>query len=301
MAIGYRHTPVEGPPAGPALPLWGRVALYVPIQVGLYVGAEMVLTLVGLLLQAAKVLPGPEALLSAPEALFGLEALWAAASLGLTALFWLSLDRRPWVELGLRAPRPREWPLALLLGLAPLAVTLPVVLATGHLRFFGFAASVPFVLYRAAMYAALSLAVAFAEEVPFRGYLLPNLSQRLGRPAAILLVTLLFVAFHLADPDYRRPLSFLNVAIVGTGLALLRLGTGGLALPILTHAVYDFSLFTFVGDPDLPGIFRRSIGPETLWLGGEHAAGLLDIGITFLWLAAIYWGIYLPARAPKPL
>jgi uncharacterized protein len=273
------------------MPLWPRLALYLGAQALLFSAAF------ALGAAAAERLPGAGML----EAVLAGELAWGLPGLALTLLFWRFLDRRPWPRLGLRLPGARAAAGALLLGLAPLAAVLPVSLAAGHHRIEGLAAASPgAVLYLLGATALLALSIGLAEEVPFRGYLLPNLAERLGAPAAVALTSVLFAAIHTLDPAYRQPLNAAQMVLVGAALAWLRLGSGSLALPVLTHAAYNLGLLLVVGSPDLPGLFRTSTGPPDLWLGGEQAVGILDLVATGLWAAAVWRWAAARAGAKPP-
>jgi membrane protease YdiL (CAAX protease family) len=271
--------------APPALPLRARKPLNLLAQVGLYYAAA---SLADLLLARFPHLNGGVLASGIAEYVLAHEAIWAVLSVGVTALFWQFLDRLPAARRGLRPPTGRQWAAAVLFGLAPMVAVYPVALATGHLRVDGFETSAAaLLLYRLALYVALSVSIAAAEEVPFRGYLLPNLAAAGGAPAGVAVSSLLFVAIHWVDPVYHHPLSTLQLAMTAVGFAWLRLGAGTLLVPVAAHAVYDLALFLLVGDPDLPGVLRTRVGPESLWLGGARTAGLVDLLVTAFWLAGI--------------
>ncbi len=80
-----------------------------------------------------------------------------------------------------------------------------------------------------------------AEEVVFRGMLLPALLHR-GRRFAVWVSSAVFALIHLVDPNAAFSLPFLFVLSVV--LANERLRTGGLARPVAIHA--GFNLVTVV-------------------------------------------------------
>jgi membrane protease YdiL (CAAX protease family) len=80
-----------------------------------------------------------------------------------------------------------------------------------------------------------------AEEVVFRGMLLPALLHR-GRRAAVLLSSAGFALIHLVDPNAAFSVPFLFVLAVI--LANERLRTGGLGRPVAIHA--GFNLVTVI-------------------------------------------------------
>ncbi len=80
----------------------------------------------------------------------------------------------------------------------------------------------------------------FAEELFFRGLLLPLLLHRLSTPAAVILSSLLFAGFHFHAPSF---LSLFAVAIV---CAVAYLRTRSLAAPIILHAAYNLVNLSWV-------------------------------------------------------
>jgi membrane protease YdiL (CAAX protease family) len=80
-----------------------------------------------------------------------------------------------------------------------------------------------------------------AEETVMRGVLLPSLVAPLGRAGAVAGAALLFALMHL--DAYR----FLFTLTIGIALGILRLRTGSLSPPIVTHA--SLNALTFVVAP----------------------------------------------------
>lgn len=80
------------------------------------------------------------------------------------------------------------------------------------------------------------LAAPVSEEIIFRGFLLNaslgwgKVSQQLG----IVLTSLLFAAIHM---QYQAPISFVHLFIFSAVLCVVRIGTGGLVVPMLLHAL----------------------------------------------------------------
>jgi CAAX protease family protein len=91
-----------------------------------------------------------------------------------------------------------------------------------------------------------SLLVGFIEEIPYRGFMLPKLSERLNFWTANLITSLLFVAIHL--PGWMA----LHSLRAGTGVTIFIFGfvmgiafrwSGSLWTPIVTHSANDFLSF----------------------------------------------------------
>src|SRR5204862_55695 len=120
----------------------------------------------------------------------------------------------------------RQLGAGLLLSAVPGVLLTAVEIAAGHLQVEGWAHRgwwMNFAL--AAAYALYTLGIGFAEEVPHRGYLLPNLIAVAGRRWGIVLSTLLFTLPHLVGDRGTELLNVASVFLAGVMLALLRLGT----------------------------------------------------------------------------
>ena len=115
------------------------------------------------------------------------------------------------------------------------------------------------------------LAVGFAEEFLFRGYLLFTMAEGIGFWPAALLLSLLFGAVHLHNPG-EGIVGALSVFAIGMFLCLTLRRTGDLWLAIGWHAAFDFGETYFYSVPDsglvTPGhLFAASLhGPR--WLTG---------------------------------
>lgn len=232
------------------------------------------------------------------EFVLALEAVWALLLLALVAGFWRLLDRRPWPDLGLQIGNVRQWALGLALGALPGVLVFGLDLAMGHIRIEGLAEPLPGAcLYRALLFALLSLAIGLTEELPFRGYLLPVLASRFGRAIPLLLTAALFLVFHLGDPDYHSPANMAQVLLMAVVLSWLRFATGGLLVPILVHAAWDACYFMLVRGPDMPGLLRLRLGPPNPWFGDFHTAGWLDLVVMVAWAYGVWRWIYRPWAA----
>jgi membrane protease YdiL (CAAX protease family) len=73
-----------------------------------------------------------------------------------------------------------------------------------------------------------------AEEIVFRGQLLPRLAARLGRGPALLASSVLFGSIHSNYGLYAG-----LVIVLGWGLGWARLASGGLAVPIALHVLFN--------------------------------------------------------------
>lgn len=241
----------------------------------------------------------------------------ALATLWLTTRF---LERRPFVDVGLRWDRDfsRELAIGLLLGALLMTGVFGVERALGWVTvtgaFVSGAAGRPFALAFLTP-VLVFVCVGILEEVLFRGFLLRNLAQgiagRLLSPraallAACLLSSALFGWGHRNNPS-ATAVSTLNVAVAGVFLALPFLITGRLALSIGLHVTWNLCQGNLYGFP-VSGITSlkttliaiRQGGPE-LWTGGPFGpeAGLLGLAAMGVGSLAIFVWLRGPGGAAE--
>lgn len=72
-----------------------------------------------------------------------------------------------------------------------------------------------------------------AEEIMFRGMLLPRLSRSMGKHAAVVVSSAIFASVHLVDPNtiYGLP----GLFVIGIVLGYMAVASGNLSLPIFGH------------------------------------------------------------------
>ncbi len=95
------------------------------------------------------------------------------------------------------------------------------------------------ILGYALRWAVVFLAVGFAEEFLFRGYLQFTLAEGMGFWPAALLLSLIFGAVHLRNPG-EGAVGALSVFAIGIFLCFTLRRTGDLWLAIGWHAAFDF-------------------------------------------------------------
>ncbi len=83
------------------------------------------------------------------------------------------------------------------------------------------------------------------EEYLFRGVLLSGLSQRFSNFWAIFLSSVVFMAFHLLEYSGYW-FALVSVFLLGILLAVLRLRSQSMLVPIICHAGYNFIMLTLV-------------------------------------------------------
>jgi membrane protease YdiL (CAAX protease family) len=137
--------------------------------------------------------------------------------------------------------------------------------------------------------------VALGEELMFRGLPLVLCARTLGRPAAIVLLSVLFALAHITNPDIGvRALG--NIALAGILLSLVFYSPGGMWAAFGTHLGWNGTLAA-LGAPvsglpfDIPYIDYTMGGPE--WLTGGRfgpEGGLLStLTITSAVVFVVQW------------
>ncbi len=87
----------------------------------------------------------------------------------------------------------------------------------------------------------ISVLAGVGEEALFRGFLLQHGSAWLGVPLGVALTSLLFGLMHAVSLDY-----IIFATLIGAAMSGLYLWSGNLALPMATHAAYDFAALVYM-------------------------------------------------------
>lgn len=107
------------------------------------------------------------------------------------------------------------------------------------------------------------LAVAYNEEMIFRGYGLETLSAATGQPLAIAILTPLFALWH--GPGWMR---FCGHSDFGLAMTVLRLGSGSLWLPFGFHFGWNYLQTAILGDPRyFTSLYPVPLSGPTVWVG----------------------------------
>lgn len=162
------------------------------------------------------------------------------------ALFLRALDGNPLplpVALGLPLDRTATRQFGTGLGLGALLMTadVAIIVCFGSLHFHLHPSR--YMLVRAAAVAVLLFCAALLEELTFRGYPFQKLTECLGAFWAVIVLSALFGALHLSNPDAQGLLSwgFFNTLAVGILCALARIRSGSLWFPFGLH--FGWNLF----------------------------------------------------------
>lgn len=287
----------ETPSAKPRMPLWGRVALFIICYSVAHLVTQVAYGV--LLLQLAPPPAGAPA--EQPPAGFSLGwySTIALVSMAVSWGFWTRVDRRRWSDLRLRLADGAAWRRGGVWALLLIVPTTAIHVALGHVHFEGWAFDGPAEgLMRSCLHLGSALAVAVSLELPFRGYLLGTLGERLSPGKAVLISSVLSWVAHSHQPEQRDLLNALTTVTTGAAFAYLRLASGSLALPTAAATVLYLDFFLFSSDPWLEPLVKLRYGAPSVWLSGsDYYAGLLDVWLVFFWLVGIYVWVYLPSAA----
>lgn len=136
----------------------------------------------------------------------------------------------------------------------------------------------------------IMIAVALAEELVFRGYVLNNLMQSMKPQAALLLSAILFAILHSLNPNFNLT-AFLNILLAGLLLGINYIFTRNLWFSIMLHLSWNFVQGPVLGFKvsglELPTLLQQNLRGSILLTGGEF-------GLEASWLAVIVFAIAIP-------
>ena len=218
--------------------------------------------------------------------------------LPLTYLFRRFLDGETVLSLGLATTGGwlRDMVAGLLLGTVLIGAIFAVEWAMGWLTVEGFRWQVQsplLVLVNLLIYLLLMVAVAFYEELAYRGYILQNLNADWAVIVPVVASSLLFGLFHGLNPNVTW-LALINIFLAGVVLAACYLVTRSLWLPMAFHFSWNVvqgAIFSYpVSGLQAEGLLLTSTGGNPLLTGGAFGpeGGLLStaalcLALLFLW------------------
>jgi membrane protease YdiL (CAAX protease family) len=237
-------------------------------------------------------------LLNSPEVLLVRELVLLAGAIGAAQIMAMIEGRAlgaygiPWRG----AFSARFWQGALW-GIAQLSAIMLLIAAWHGYTFGGLALSGNPLVEYALRWAAVFLAVGFAEEFLFRGYLQFTLAEGMGFWPTALLLSLLFGAVHLHNPG-EGVVGALSVFTIGMFLCLTLRRTGDLWLAIGWHAAFDFGETYLYSVPNSGLVMQGRLLSASLhgprWLTGGSvgpegsAFSFAVLAVTFIAFDRIY-------------
>jgi uncharacterized protein len=215
---------------------------------------------------------------------------WIAGVLLITWLMRVKANRASWSGMGLPRPQLLRLLLGLIAGFAVILITSGIEYWLGWLHVVRIDTGLHRGLSKTSwMVLALapSLAVGFAEELSFRGYIFQTFGERMPVWAASLAMSVVFAVLHFTLAGFNGAF-VVSVIVVSLMFLSLRIATGSLWFPIGFHAAWDWTQTYFVGlattgtssyDPALVQI--RQTGPS-FWVGDQQA---IESGLLFILMA----------------
>lgn len=189
-------------------------------------------------------------------------------------------------------------------GFAMLTAIIGLMAAT-HSYSFGVLALAPLAMVKfGLLWAVAFLAVGFAEEFSFRGYLQFALTTGMGFWPAAALTCALFAWVHHGNPG-ETWVGLLNIVLIASFLCLALRRTGSLWFPIGWHMAFDWGESFFYSVPDsgtsvIGHLFEATIQGNKWLTGGSVGpeASIFNVLITVLGIA-LFTRFYPRARYPR--
>jgi uncharacterized protein len=188
-----------------------------------------------------------------------------------------------------------------LCGLAAISLAVAIEAVSGGVRFNGLAQHGVAILEDALVWGVAMAIVGLAEESLFRGYIQSTLGASIGFWPAAVVISLLFLGFHLANAG-ESPLGLGSVVLFGLFFCFTLWLTGNLWFAIGFHAAWDWGMSYLYGVPNsglaATNNFLRVSPDGPLWVsggaGGPEAsiACFIVVGVT----AAFLWNRYRRVR-----
>jgi len=184
---------------------------------------------------------------------------------------WFSrkfIDRKSFESLGFAwKGYKNEAGLGFFIALALLGIGSVILIAIGYLAFIAANFDAGGLLAEVA----IMIAVAFTEELLFRGYLLNNLMQSVNKWGALSITAALFSLFHGSNPDITF-FAVVNIFLAGILLGINYIFTKNLWFSIFFHFSWNFFQGPVLGYDvsglKLTSLLQQSISGPEAWTGG---------------------------------
>ena len=212
-----------------------------------------------------------------------------AATFGVVAIFRRWVDRASFKSLGFGLNNfVRESTTGILLGIGMITLGYLLLLAMHEINFVGTSPDATSILLSIVLF----VAVAFNEELIFRGYILGNLMLSMNRWVALLVSSVFFSLLHMGNAHFTL-LGFFSILFAGLLLGLPYIFTRSLWLPIALHFSWNYfqgTIFGFsVSGNAEYSLIRQSRQTDTMWNGGEFGfeGSILAVGFLAIAIAAM--------------
>jgi membrane protease YdiL (CAAX protease family) len=185
----------------------------------------------------------------------------------ITFLFRLFIDRKSFLSLGFNwRGHSNEAALGFFSGISIIGIGTLILTFAGYLSFIGFSYTNEIL-----QTVGFLVAVAFIEELLFRGYLLNNLMQSVNKWIALFITALLFALVHTNNPDVTI-VPVLNVFVAGFLLGINYIYTKNLWFSIFLHFIWNVFQGPVLGYEvsgfDMPAVLEQNLDGPDLLTGG---------------------------------
>ena len=141
----------------------------------------------------------------------------------------------------------------------------------------------------------LFIIIAINEELIFRGYLLNNLMDSIPKYWALFIISILFGAVHLGNPNIDA-IGFTNIVLAGFFLGISYIYTKSLWFPIALHFSWNFFQGTIFGysvsGTESYSLIQQSRLEDTIWNGGKFGFEASMTSLIFIGITTIIIGVY---------
>lgn len=247
----------------PLIPMgWARALIFVFLYLSILLAAGFVLILLfkvnGLTLDKIP---------SDPRFLFASITANCLISFVMVWLFRKIVDRASFKSLGFETRQMGgHAAVGFFLGILLLCMGTIILVATGFLHW----TDINFNAKDLFLSMGLMVLVAFSEELVFRGYILINLMESVGKWPALLISALSFALAHSANPDFSL-LAALNIFLAGILLGINYIYTRNLWYGILLHFSWNFFQGPILGydvsGQNLQSLFQHEV-KGSIWITG---------------------------------
>ncbi len=216
---------------------WLRVVLIiVPFVVFIGVAQMMAMMVLGIKLSERNFVPN-----TFQNTVLALSML--LATIAVVAMFREWVDRESFRSLGFKLKNAgKELAIGTLLGIVMITAGFVLLVSMKEIAWTGTNPDLSSLLLSVVLF----LAVAFNEELIFRGYILSNLMCSMNRYVALAVTSLLFSLVHLGNDSFSW-FSFLTILLAGLLLGLPYIYTKSLWLPVALHFSWNFFQGTIFG------------------------------------------------------
>ncbi|MCK9413850.1 MAG: CPBP family intramembrane metalloprotease [Prolixibacteraceae bacterium] len=258
---------------------WIRTLLIL-VPFGFYVGISQVLALFTLGVKLQDRSFHPTTFQATVIELFMLAGVFAVV-----AIFRRWVDRDTFRSLGFETENVRkESLLGLLSGIIMITAGFLLLLVLHQIAWVGTNPDAANFIFSVVLF----VAVAFTEELFFRGYILNNLMCSMNRWIALGISSMFFSAVHMGNAHFTS-FSFLSIVMAGLLLGLPYVFTKSLWMPIALHFSWNFfqgTIFGFsVSGNSEYSLIKQSRTTDTIWNGGEFGFEGSLLAVIFLALA----------------